>query len=243
MGTSPRISFSHDFGHSDIIPVERHPLRSSSSGLSSSIDFDFCVSECLDEESSTAEELFSDGKILPTQIKKKVPPTRPTDHCGPHPPLPPARGIRDSGTTCGKGLKQENSRQSKGEINDADEKQSSKSFWRFKRSSSCGSGYGTSLCPILPLLSRSNSTGSTSSVKRSPFSNDGQNSRQGYQKHASIKASQSSASSSYGKPPLKKGHGSHGNGARISPVLNIHSANLFGFGSIFSNGKEKNKKK
>jgi hypothetical protein len=224
MGTSPRISFSHDFCQSDIVPVEHHPLRSNSSGLSnSSIDFDFCVRdrEGFDQESSSADELFSDGKILPTQIKKKVTTTaKQMDHqCGSshHPPLP----LPLPRTTSGKSSKQESS------------KENSKSFWRFTRSSSCGSGYGRSLCPLPPLLSRSNSTGSAV------------NSRQSSQKHASMKAPQSSASTGYPKPPLKKGtHGSYGNGVRISPVLNVPSANLFGLGSIFSSsGKDKNKKK
>jgi hypothetical protein len=92
---------------------------------------------------------------------------------------------------------------------------------------------GRRLCPLPPLLSRSNSTGSVV------------NSRQSSQKHASMKASQSLASTGYPKPPLEKGtHGSYGNGVRISPVLNVPSVNLFGLGSIFSySGKDKNKKK
>lgn len=217
--TSPRISFSHDFCLSDnIVPVEHHPLRPNS------IDFDFCVREGFDQESSSADELFSDGKILPTQIKKKaVTTTKQMDHqCGSHhPPSPLPR------TTSGKSSKPEIS-----------SKENSKSFWRFTRSSSCGSGYGRSLCPLPPLLSRSNSTGS---VKRSPLSNECQNSKQSSLKPASIKAS-----TPYPRPPLKKGtsHGSYGNGVPISPVLNVHSANLFGLGSIFSSsGKDKNKKK
>lgn len=224
MGVSPRISFSFDFCQADVVPaehVQHHPLRSNSSGLNSSIDFDFCVRESFDHESSSADELFSDGKILPTQIKKKS--TTP-------PPLPPPRSLPDDNKSLNK------------ETSTDDYKQSSKSFWRFKRSSSCGNGgYGRSLCP-LPLLSRSNSTGSAPSVKRSPpLSKDSSSSsKQNYHKNLPIKLSQSAASSmSYQKPPLlKKGHG-----VSINPVLNVPSANLFGIGSIFSNGKDKSKKK
>jgi hypothetical protein len=221
--TSPRISFSHDFCQSDVVPVEQHPLRSNS------VDFDFCVREGFDQESSSADELFSDGKILPTQIKKKavaIAVTKPMDQCDSHhhPPLPLPLPRTTTTTSGNKSSKQESP------------KENSKSFWRFTRSSSCGSGYGRSLCPLPPLLSRSNSTGSAV------------NSRQSSQKHASMKASQSSASAAgYPRPPLKKGvHGSYGNGVRISPVLNVPPANnLFGLGSIFSSstGKEKNRKK
>ncbi|KAG6619015.1 hypothetical protein I3843_03G058900 [Carya illinoinensis] len=242
--TSPRISFSHDFCQLDVVPVERRPLRSNSSGLGSSIDFDFCVHESFDQESSSADELFSDGKMIPTEIKKKgnAPSKQMDQYCGSHPPMLPPRAMRGSSAVSGESSKQESTKESKTTINEADEKQNSKSFWRFKRSSSCGSGYGRSLCPLPALLSRSNSTGSAANLKRAPFSNDGQNSKQSSQKHLSTKASRSSVSTSYPKPPLKKGHGAYGNGVGINPILNVPSTNLFGLGSIFSNGKDKNKK-
>uniref|UniRef100_A0A2P2QKH4 Uncharacterized protein n=1 Tax=Rhizophora mucronata TaxID=61149 RepID=A0A2P2QKH4_RHIMU len=44
----------------------------------------------------------------------------------------------------------------------------------------------------------------------------------------------------YQKPPLKK---NYGNVVRVNPVLNVPSGNLFGLVSIFSNAKDKNKKK
>lgn len=100
----------------------------------------------------------------------------------------------------------------------------------------CGSGYGPSLCP-LPLLSRSNSTGSAASQK--------QNSKKNHPSVAApkIPSQYSSTWGSYQKPPLKKSYGSYGNGGgvRVNPVLNVHSGNLFGLGSIF--GKEKSKRK
>ncbi|XP_041007854.1 uncharacterized protein LOC121252318 [Juglans microcarpa x Juglans regia] len=133
-GTSPRISFSHDFCQSDVlVPVEsrHHDLGSNSSGLSSSIDFDFCVHrESFGQESYAADELFSDGKILPTEIKKKITPMKQTDdQFGSCPPLPPPRAIREIS-------KQESAMESKGagrtEVNH-DQKQSSKFFWRCTR--------------------------------------------------------------------------------------------------------------
>lgn len=247
---SPRISFSHDFSQSDFIPVEKHPLRSNSSGLSSSIDFNFCVQESLELESSSADELFSHGVILPTQIKKKslnnallkqknqqlAPPSQPQ--------LPPSKAVCDNApSTTRKSSKKESHKDSKDLNEEADEKHSSKSFWRFKRSSSCGSGYGRSLCP-LPLLSRSNSTGSSPSVKRIPLSKEGHHVKQNSQKRSSsISKSHSLASHNHPKPPLKRSHGSYANGVRVSPVLNVPSAHLFGFGSIFSNNRDKSKKK
>ncbi|CAK9150692.1 unnamed protein product [Ilex paraguariensis] len=239
---SPRISFSHDLSQSDVVPVE-YLTRSSSS---SSIDFDFCVfRESFDQESSSADELFSDGMILPFEIKKKISPQNhatksppPPSLPHPSPPLPhpsppsPRQGTHDRldiGT---------NTNETKMASSESEEKQNSKSFWRFKRSSSlnCGSGYGGGLCP-LPLLSRSNSTGSAQSVKRSSFSKESANHKQHSQKipwAASVKQSQSSSSTGYQKPPLKKGYGSYGHGVRINPVLNVPTANLFGLGSIFS---------
>ncbi|TKY46505.1 hypothetical protein E2542_SST28546 [Spatholobus suberectus] len=147
---SPRISFSHDFSQSDVIPVEKHPLRSNSSGLNSSIDFDFCVHESLELESSSADELFSDGVILPTQIKKKINNNallkQRSQLAPPQPQLPPSRTTCDNASSTSKGSKKEGTKDSKDLSDEVYEKQSSKSFWRFKRSSSCGSGYGRSLC-------------------------------------------------------------------------------------------------
>ncbi|GMP41942.1 hypothetical protein CsSME_00011858 [Camellia sinensis var. sinensis] len=55
--TSPRISFSHDLSQSDIVPIKQRVLRSNS----------------YDQQSSSADELFSDGKILLVQIRQKLP--------------------------------------------------------------------------------------------------------------------------------------------------------------------------
>lgn len=121
------------------------------------------------------------------------------------------------------------------EIDDHQKQSSSSSkssFWGFKRSSSCGSGYGKSLCP-LPLLSRSYSTGSTSNVKQPPISKDSHS-------HKQINSNKHKYSStSYQKPPLRKSYKPYGNGVQVNPVLNVPSGNLFGLGSIFFLGKDK----
>ncbi|XP_062107381.1 uncharacterized protein LOC133818498 [Humulus lupulus] len=247
-GSTPRISFSYDFLQSDVVPIEQRPLRSNSSGLNSSIDFDFCVRESFSEESSSADELFSGGKMIPSEIKKKVVPAPPKQEI-----TSPQVDRALVQTPC---VREESSKSSKKETNEGEERQSSKSFWGFKRSSSCGTGYGRTLCP-LPLLSRSNSTGSADeskpiNIKRPPLiSKESSNSsKQNTQKssNASNKMQSShshnlASSCSYQKPPLKKGHGAYGNGVSVNPVLNVPPANLFAIGSIFANGKSKNKKK
>ncbi|PIN13322.1 hypothetical protein CDL12_14054 [Handroanthus impetiginosus] len=238
VGMSPRISFSHDLAQCDVVPVEQY-IRTSSS---SAIDFDFCVfRESFDQESSSADELFFDGKILPIQIKKRLAPPRRVPEQPPAPPLPPPPApvpvpAQKPSKSTNKETKNTNS-----EL--PEEKH--KSFWRFKRSTSlnCGSGYGRTLCP-LPLLSRSNSTGSSASVKRSSITN---NQKQNLLKHSSLSSSSSRkhAQSVYSsRPPLKKnGPASYGNGIKFNPVLNVPPANLFGLGYIFSGGKDRTKKK
>ncbi|XP_014497392.1 uncharacterized protein LOC106758899 [Vigna radiata var. radiata] len=241
---SPRISFSHDFSHSDVIPVEQLPFRSNSSGLNSGIDFDFYVSESFELESSSADELFSHGRILPTEVKRKNVPAKQTSQLAPknNPPLPPPYAAPP---TC-KSSKKENPKESKCLNDEVYEKQSSKSFWIFKRSSSCGNGHRRSFCP-LPLLSRSNSTGSsTPNVKRNPLSKEGGvNIRPNSQKHSSTRLAHSYVPNGYyQKPPLnyKSHHGSYGSSVRVNPVLNVPPANLFGLASIFSSNRDKSKR-
>jgi hypothetical protein len=41
---------------------------------------------------------------------------------------------------------------------------------------------------------------------------------------------------------LNKSHGSHAS-VRVNPILNVPPANLFGLSSIFSNNRDKGKKK
>ncbi|KAI3785252.1 hypothetical protein L1987_44368 [Smallanthus sonchifolius] len=212
--TSPRISFSYDLSQSDTVPVEQL-LRSISS---SSVDFNFCVQENSDlHHASMADELFFDGKILPTQVKSK------TEAYKRSPATPPPRP------------KSEKSRSLPSEDEEL-KQQNSKSFWGFKRSSSCGNGYARSLCPIT-LLSRSHSTGSSTSSKRSSSSSKDVFNQKHHRNFQKPSVSQ--------KPPLRRsGYGyanstasTTGNGIRVNPVLNL------GFGSFFSsNNKNKNKK-
>lgn len=232
---SPRISFSFDICSTEVIPTEQRNFSSNSPHSGSNPDFNFLVHHSLDQESSSADDLFLNGKLLPTQIKQKAGGDR--DESQPPPLLLPS-DLHNASTNSDDSRK-DHVNEAKRTNLEAEEKHNSKSFWRFKRSSSlnCGSGYARSLCP-LPPLSRSNSTGSSSSVKRPSSS-----SKDKHQPIGLTKPSQSLPSTSYQKPPLKKNYGSYGNGVRINPVLNVPATNLFGLGSIFFNGKDKSKKK
>ncbi|MCD7457887.1 hypothetical protein HAX54_036524 [Datura stramonium] len=219
--SSPRISFSHDISQTDTVPVS----STDSSSSASSLDFDFCVfHQSFALESSSADELFFDGKILPIEMKRKIPPSLSLPPCKTEKPLIKSHKLVKPNNT---GFKTEILSSSS---SSSDEKQSSKSFWSFKRSNSlnCGSStsYARTLCP-LPLLSRSNSTGSSPTLKHKQHSQ------------------KSSSSGHYQKPPLRK-HvtgNPYSNGIKINSVLNVPPANLFGLSSIFSSGKEKNKKR
>ncbi|KAF3633390.1 hypothetical protein P3S67_022736 [Capsicum chacoense] len=245
-----RISFSHDVSQTGSVPVEQY-IRSTSP--SSSIDFDFCVfRESFDLESSSADELFFDGKILPIEIKRRISsaPPRKAEQPLP-PPSPPLIPCKNSSTNntlhCTKTSSHEDIIENKtGILESSEEKLNSKSFWRFKRSSSlnCGSGYARTLCP-LPLLSRSNSTGSSPSVKRnSTLSKDNLSHQKHHHSQRHFSKSMSTNGQNCQKPPLKKAPSNpYSNGVKFSPVLNVPPANLFGLSTFFSGSKEKIKKK
>ncbi|RAL49190.1 hypothetical protein DM860_014408 [Cuscuta australis] len=229
---SPRISFSHDIPQTGFVPVEQY-VRSSST---SSMDFDFCVFrqsfDLQDNSSSSADELFHNGKILPIEIKRRIGPAPTTQ---PPPPPPPAI-IPPAPVTKPAGPKQQAGSSSKAAV-----------FWKIKRSSSlnCGSGYARTFCP-LPLLSRSNSTGSSSPIpKRTLYSSS--SSRSSRDAFNPIPQNNNKSSSTKQKPPLMKSQqasSSRNNGVRITSVLNVSASSLFGMGSMFShgNGRDKNKK-
>ncbi|OAY47277.1 uncharacterized protein LOC110617058 [Manihot esculenta] len=250
-GISPRISFSHDLNqNTDAVSIEDCHRRLDSSLLDS--DFDFCISSSFVQELSSADELFSNGKILPIGIKKHLVSTQDIDQPKPAACRCPLQTTTE--TTQKKLLKEFLSMSI-----DADEKPASKSFWQFKRSNSlnCDSSRSKSLIRSLQFLSRSNSTGSAPNPpKQAMFSKETQKLR--LQKQHSVPSRKSAAPSSGAfyyynsgqKPPLLRKCGSYGNGVRISPVLNVPSpyisrgtANLFGFGSLFCNGKVKKKKR
>lgn len=245
--TSPRISFSHDLRHmDDIETMEDNAYRADSSLMDSNSDqFDFSFSYYIQNEPSSAEELFSDGLIRPLQLYQKLGNPK-------HPSLPPLPNPPTYECS-----KQDSSSKeiiiSTSAI-EPEQKQQSKSFWRIKRSSSvhCDNSHKKSSFWSLPLLLRSNSTGSVPSSRQMLKDNQKQNS----QKQTKNSSSASSSSSYYvyqlsQKPPLKKNYGgAYGNGVWISPVLNMPppyiakgTANLFGLNYLFRDKKDKKNKK
>ncbi|XVF09571.1 hypothetical protein REPUB_Repub07fG0105800 [Reevesia pubescens] len=250
--TSPRVSFSHDLGQADHLPIELDESRRDSILSESCSDFEFNIcSSRFDQESSSADELFANGMILPFRFQEKQ-----VQKCELAAlvslPLRPKLSIPEDS-------KKESMRQIMPVNADFEEKPQSNSFWGFKRSSSLNCDIKKSLICSLPLLSRSNSTGSVPNPKRSSIKDRNKHSSQKLSSISTTKSSSSSSSccSSYNayqfpqKPPLKKNHGnSYGNGVRISPVLNVPppyiskgTANLFGLGSFLRNGKDKKSRK
>ncbi|XP_022734575.1 uncharacterized protein LOC111288080 [Durio zibethinus] len=251
-GISPRISFSHDLSQKDDAePIEeQHHRRLDTSLLDSSSDFDFCFGNSFVQELPSADELFSNGKILPIEIKKKTVVAKQVYHQSE--PVASSPHQKTADNTGKKRLKEFLSMSI-----DADDKPASRSFWQFKRSSSlnCESTRSKSLIRSLQFLSRSNSTGSAPNPKPTMLSKETQ--KQHLQKRPSLSRKSSGPSSSGAfytysstqKHPLKKNYGAYGNGVRVSPVLNLPhpfisnaTVSFFGFGSLFCNGKVKKKK-
>ncbi|KAG4907505.1 hypothetical protein JHK82_056165 [Glycine max] len=247
-GISPRISFSHDLKNTEDASVRvEDPHRGSDLCLlDSSSDFVFCITNGLAQQLSSADELFSNGKIIPTEIKRVS--NKPSQS-----QLATTEKIQK------KRLKEFLSASSD-EAENEEEKPSSKYFWQFKRSSSLNfdTTRGNGLIRSLQFLSRSNSTGSAPNPKQTELPRETH--KQRLQKQSSVSSRRSSSSSSSSstyyfysssqKPFLKKNGGSSGNGVRISPVLNLPqayipkaTARFFGFGSLFCNGKSKRNKK
>ncbi|KAM7484580.1 hypothetical protein LguiA_000589 [Lonicera macranthoides] len=231
---SPRISFSHDLNQSDNVPADCHHRRPD---LDPTADFNFSITQSFLQELSSADELFSNGKILPTQIKKQTP-TKETHQSHQILTINSDNPNEDS--------KKKRLKEFLFEEDQETEKPSSKSFWQFRRSSSlnCDNGQSNGFIKSLQILSRSNSTGSALNQKETMMRKDSR--KQYLQKQSSFMRSNSSSSTSGSyyyydsskRPPLKKNCRAYGSGVRISPVLNIPqgSVNLFGICSLFCNG-------
>lgn len=243
-GISPRISFSHDLRNTDgAVLIEQDPNRRSDLCLlDSTSDFVFSITNTFSQQQqqqlSSADELFSNGKIIPMKIKSPIS----------NPPHQQQQQQQPPISTEKKKLKEFLSSSS-----DDEEKSSSKYFWKFKRSSSLNFDTIRSL----HFLSRSNSTGSAPNPKQK-HKLQKQSSVSGRRSSTSSSSSTSTStyyfytSSSSSSSHKSKNHGScrNNNGVRISPVLNLPQAYIpkatvkfFGFGSLFCNGKIKTKKK
>ncbi|KAJ7943141.1 Membrane-associated kinase regulator [Quillaja saponaria] len=260
-GISPRISFSHDLKNTDdAVPMDENHRRADFCLLDSSSDFVFSISNgSFSQQLTSADELFSNGKIVPMEIKQVFNPTKEA-----HQPEKPAPSCSESSNTpqctVKKRLKEFLSTDFDAEEYDS-EKPTTKSFWQFNRSSSlnCEASHNKGLIRSLQFLSRSNSTGSAPNPKQTELPKETQKQRLQRQPSVSSRRSSSASSScsstyyfynSSQSPSLKKNFRSCSNGVRINPVLNLppqfipkSTVSFFGFGSLFCNGKFKKKKK
>nr|XP_043613248.1 uncharacterized protein LOC122585203 [Erigeron canadensis] len=249
---SPRISFSNDLKDTSSTDINSiyldttiNPTRSDQLLLSPTFDFSFCTTTNL----TPADELFSNGKILPTQLKKSQS-TKIND--------PLAKPTKSPNSTIQKKpLKEfifheekECDRDQEQEQEQEHEKTTSRSFWQFTRSVSlnCDNGKGPKgLLRSLSIksLSRSNSTGSALNPKTNTGPKIVEKSKESMFLRRCASLNQPPPSSSHVYYTFRNSNTTSKTckgGIRISPVLNIQPA-FFGFGSFFCNGKVKKKTK
>ncbi|XP_021749797.1 uncharacterized protein LOC110715521 [Chenopodium quinoa] len=160
---SPRLSFSRDLEENETSTnINDYSCKLDRSFVDSAFDFAFNVDTSITFQSSSADELFSDGKIIPTRLIKeeevkkseavvqKVPVTSCSDLL--------SATITDTGK---KSLKEflEDSIEEEEEVNTA--AVAAKSFWKFRRSNSlnCDRNQRKGLIGSWKILSRSGSTG------------------------------------------------------------------------------------
>ncbi|XP_022930599.1 uncharacterized protein LOC111436997 [Cucurbita moschata] len=242
-----------------MLPIQ--PRESPSTDISlldSNSEFEFCVSGSFDYESSSADELFFNGVIVPTQNQQKFVQIKRTHQresapCFPSslPPLPPAVATEN--------FKKVNTEEPIHVMNsDSEKKNRSKSFWGFRRSNSVTYDNRKSSFFSLPLLSRSYSTGSVQIPKGMP-SKDVKSQSPQLQRHHSVSEgksklpSSSSAANSHSKlqKPQKKNQGGlYGNNLYVNPILNVpppyitkETSKIFGLSSLLRGSKEKKNRK
>ncbi|KAK7310061.1 hypothetical protein RJT34_07279 [Clitoria ternatea] len=262
LGISPRISFSHE--HNNILSIEshhhqhhhhHHQQQEDTCHLDSSSDFVFCITNGVAHKLSSADELFSNGKIVPTQINRVI--TNAPQHQPHHQPPSQKKRLKEF--------------LSEAEEEDTEEEKPNSSysryFWQFNRSSSLNCDGATRgkrlLRSSMQFMSRSYSTGSALNARKHAVIPRESAERHRLQKQSSVSSisrlsssslsSSSSSSSAYyfydwsRKLSLNKNCGPSANGVRVSPVLNLPhrkvTRSFFGFGSLFCNGKKISRKR
>ncbi|KAL1356781.1 hypothetical protein HN51_008762 [Arachis hypogaea] len=273
----PRLSLSNDdVAQLHVLPMKQNsqqvPCKNTTTMLlnndddddDSNSEFEFITTSnnVFEFESSSADELFSNGVILPIQIQERKTATNNAArkhmiNLHHHTKLLPPRPSSSFHTGADK-MKKETIIRELLELSCCEEYEekknnkkkkkhprcsSSSSFWGFTRSKSLNCETKKSLICSLPLLSRSNSTGSVQNNQKRMSSINNKSSSNSW-----------SCSSLNYLFPVQKSAASgkiygHGDGIRISPVLNVPtpyvskgSSNLFPFGSFFSVGKVKKNK-
>ncbi|KAJ4909763.1 Uncharacterized protein Rs2_04384 [Raphanus sativus] len=219
-GTSPRNSFSYDLDSTD------GEVRLDSTLLDSGSEIDFCFgSSCSVQEVSPADELFSDGKILPVQIKKV------TFQVQRSASLSSSSSTSSSSSSSSfyneRSAPEKKIMRLKEHLLDPDSDSEDKPkglFLQFKRSISLNYDKSRNSIRSLHFLSRSNSTGSGLNPKHNllPKESHTPHKTHNLPKQTSLRRSSSLSSSlPYKKPPARNSFGNGNGGIRVSPVLNF----------------------
>ncbi|GMH03956.1 hypothetical protein Nepgr_005795 [Nepenthes gracilis] len=238
--STARISFSDDLHlrEADSTPATEQVLSTSSDTNS---DFDFCKLGHEEFEFPPADELFSEGIIIPVQIRKS--------YSG------AVKSSAISASVAADGSESEVVDSTKASLI-REEKRGLKSLWRFRRSSSLNGDQKKSYLSIcsLPLLLRSNSAGSVSAANpKISGKNQSLNSEIKLPALSSRASSSSSLCISQRPPTSNSKKRNYGYGVRSTssaPVLNVPppyiakgTSDLLGLASFFRNSKLKNTKK
>ncbi|KAF8053531.1 hypothetical protein N665_1404s0008 [Sinapis alba] len=249
-GISPRNSFSYDLDSTD------SEVRLDSTLLDPASEFDFCFgSSSPVQEVSPADELFSNGKILPVQIKKV------TFRVQRSASLSSSSSSSSSSSFCsqrsppGKKIMRLKELLLNPESDYEDKPKGL--FLQFKRSISLNydkSRNSKGLIRSLHFLSRSNSTGSALNPKPNLLPKETYNhphKTHSLPKQTSLRRSSSlSGSSPYKKPLTRNSFGNGNGGVRVSPVLNFPppgfilnvTDGFFSIGSLCNGGSKTNRK-
>ncbi|KAF8061241.1 hypothetical protein N665_1209s0011 [Sinapis alba] len=221
---SPRNSFSYDLDSTE------GEVRLDSTLLDSGSDLDFCFgSSCSVQEVSPADELFSDGKILPVQIKKVT--FRVQRSASLSSSSSSSSSYSSSSSFCNQRPAQEKKIMKLKDLllnpeSDFEEKPKGL-FLQLKRSISLNydkSRNSKGLIRSLHFLSRSNSTGSALNPKPNFLSKETHHPHKTHilPKQTSLRRSSSlSASLPYRNPLARNSFGNGNGGVRVSPVLNF----------------------
>ncbi|ESQ28436.1 hypothetical protein EUTSA_v10019574mg [Eutrema salsugineum] len=249
-GISPRNSFSYDLDSTE------DEVRLDSTLLDSGSEFDFCFgSSCSVQEVSPADELFSDGKILPVEIKKV---TFRVQRSASLSSSTSSSSSSSSPSFCNQRSAPEKKIMRLKELllnpeSDFEDKPKGL-FLQLKRSISLNydkSRNSKGLIRSLHFLSRSNSTGSAPNPKPNlpPKETHHPHKNHNLPKHTSLLRRSSSLSASVPYKPLARNSFGNGNGGiRVSPVLNFPppafisnvAGGFFSIGSL-CNGKTNRK--
>ncbi|XP_021764809.1 uncharacterized protein LOC110729356 [Chenopodium quinoa] len=163
---SPRLSFSRDLDENDTSStnINDYSCKLDRSFVDSAFDFAFNVDTSITFQSSSADELFSDGKIIPTCLRNEEEVKKSEAVVERVPVIPcldlQSATITDTGK---KSLKEflEDSIEEEEEEDVNNAAVAAKSFWKFRRSNSlnCDRNQRKGLIGSWKILSRSGSTG------------------------------------------------------------------------------------